>query len=94
METLIEQLKASGFYDGEFPCNMRRGNAANDDSVMFSDDYTRVIRLSVYTLSGSISRRVSVTTIEEIEAFIARARRLIAEWETCEISFTAPSILS
>lgn len=95
MEVLTEQLKASGFRGSVMSTHERytRDTATGWELVQFIGGRVSV---AVCALSvGDMSRWFPATvTIEEIEAFIARARRVIAEWEACEISFTAPSILS
>jgi hypothetical protein len=95
METLDEQLKAAGF-EWAVPTTHKRYARNRPDGwelVQFIDGRVSV-SLNVLAV-GDMSRWFPATvTIEEIEAFIVRARRVIAEWETCEISFTAPSILS
>jgi hypothetical protein len=91
METLDEQLKAAGFA-WAVPITHRRYVRNMPDGwelVQFIDGRVSV-SLNVLAV-GDMSRWFPATvTIEEIEAFITRARRLIAEWDTCEISFTAP----
>lgn len=91
MDTLIEQLKAFGF-DGSGGYYIRNSACG---WVLVQPIGGRV-SLSVNVLGvGQIDRWFPATVaIEEIEAFITRACRLIAEWDTCEISFNAPSILS
>ena len=95
METLDERLRDSGF-EWAVPTWHRRYVRNRPDGwelVQFIDGRVSV-SLNVLAV-GDMSRWFPPTvTIEEIEAFIARARRVIAEWDTCEISFTTPSILS
>ena len=90
METLIEQLKARGFACGYDGCaSYWRKTPEHDTMVMPFGGRIAVCVCEHGT--GQIDRWFPDTvTIDEIEAFITRARRLIAEWDTCEISFTAP----
>ena len=85
---LIEQLKARGFRCSVMSACERctRDTATGWELVQFIGGRVSV---AVCVLSvGDMSRWFPATvTIEEIEAFIARARRVIAEWDTCEITF-------
>jgi Flp pilus assembly CpaF family ATPase len=91
METLDEQLKAAGFA-WAVPTTHRRYVRNMQDGWELVQFIGGRVSVAVCVLSvGDTSRWFPATvTIEEIEAFITRARRVIAEWDTCEISFTAP----
>lgn len=90
IDTLIAELTARGFQPEPYNRTVKRDVNSEGFVVVSGETNLTQVYVALHKHKGGSVARWCALDADAIEAFIARAERMLTEWDSMEVTFNAP----